>query len=289
MASLQPSESLALPWHLHSHSHSQEVFSLAVQELRDVRPHLYSAAQYYEVAHLHSNHKKAVIESMKDYCAKALVNAVDHVGTVASQLNDSLSLCTAEISNVEVRTACVTQRLSTCHERTRCEGLRQSQQMRSRRPIYHKHYDPGAGKHSLSLLQLSPGKLAEIFQAEVGSDSNTLKSLSWYLAFESSSSATEKSVPKANRLTSLEYKNTSFPAQGQFLRSLSSGQTSTCTEAFDFVVKDSFSKTSNSLLSLMKSDAVEHKEETLMRKNPFVSIFGKNRSRKSKSFDFYKH
>lgn len=287
MASLPQSEPLALPWHLHTESHSQDLFSSSLQELRNVGPHLYSAAQYYEVAYLHSNEKKAVIESLKDYSAKALVNALDHLGTVASQLNECLSLHTANISNMELRTTSITQRLRTCHERMGCEGLRQFQQMLSRRPHYHKHYNPAdtfAEKQFLPLLQLSPGKLAEIFQANVGSDSNTLKSLSWYLAFESSSSGSG-SVANATRSSAMEFEKKSFSAQGHFFRSLSSGQKPLCSQGSDSAVKD----TSKSLRSLMMSDVVDHKEEISVRKNPFASLFGKNRRGKSKSFDLSKH
>ncbi|MCO5603465.1 hypothetical protein L7F22_057615 [Adiantum nelumboides] len=95
---------LPLPWHL-PHAHSQDVFTEALQELRNLRPLLHSAADHYEVAFLHSNQKNTIIQSLQDYCAKVLVTSVDHLGTVASQLDDSLSLLAVEILNVEIRAA----------------------------------------------------------------------------------------------------------------------------------------------------------------------------------------
>jgi hypothetical protein len=51
----------------------------------------------------------SVLENLKDYSVKALVNAVDHLGTVAYKLNDLLNQQTAEISSVELRAASLAQ------------------------------------------------------------------------------------------------------------------------------------------------------------------------------------
>ncbi|MCO5570239.1 hypothetical protein L7F22_023958 [Adiantum nelumboides] len=215
-------ELLPLPWHL-PHAHSQDVFTEALQELRNLRPLLHSAADYYEMAFLHSNQKNTIIQSLQDYCAKVLVTSVDHLGTVASQLDDSLSLLAVELLNVEIRTVPIAARLSACHEKTDCEALSQCQLMTSRKPVYLKHYD-SKGKHFLSLPQLSPGKVEEIFQLNAGSDSGTLKSLSWYLAFESSSPLPSKPLQAVKRSTSVKGKTNFCNDQVQLLRSLSNGQ-----------------------------------------------------------------
>lgn len=50
-----------------------------------------------------------VLDNLKDYSVKALVNAVDHLGTVAYKLNDLLGQQTTEISATELRAASVAQ------------------------------------------------------------------------------------------------------------------------------------------------------------------------------------
>ncbi|KAI5077961.1 hypothetical protein GOP47_0007785 [Adiantum capillus-veneris] len=276
---------LPLPWS-HPHSHNQDLFTTALQELRNLRLLLHSAAEYYEVAYLHSNQKNTIQPSLQDYCAKALVKSVDHLGTVASHLDESLSLLDVEISKLDLRTACVTARLSACHEKSDRKGLTRCQQMKPRKPIYLKHYNSG-GKHFPSLPQLSPGKLQEIFQVNAGSDSSTLKSLSWYLAFESSSSAASKGLLGAKRSTSMEDKYDSFNKQEHFIRSLSSGQTPRCNQPFSPSVKKLMSPSSKTLGSLFMMD-VEHKEGTAFCRIPFVSFLGRTKGLKSKSVDLSK-
>ena len=48
-----------------------------------------------------------VLDNLKDYLVKALVNTVDHLGTVAYKLNDLLGQQTTEISATELRVALV--------------------------------------------------------------------------------------------------------------------------------------------------------------------------------------
>ena len=53
-----------------------------------------------------------VLNNLKEYAVKALVNAVDHLGTVAYKLNDLLSQQTSELSNVELHIDCLDQVLA---------------------------------------------------------------------------------------------------------------------------------------------------------------------------------
>jgi hypothetical protein len=53
--------------------------------------------------------RNRVLDNLKDYSVKALVNAVDHLGTVAYKLNDLLSQQTSEISTTELRAASLAQ------------------------------------------------------------------------------------------------------------------------------------------------------------------------------------
>ncbi|KAK1269797.1 putative protein ABIL1 [Acorus gramineus] len=70
-------------------------FAKALQELRNLRPQLYSAAE--------------VLDNLKDYAVRALVNAVDHFGTVAYKLTDLLEQQTSDISALELKISCRNQ------------------------------------------------------------------------------------------------------------------------------------------------------------------------------------
>ncbi|KAJ0239918.1 Protein ABIL1 [Hirschfeldia incana] len=114
-------------------------FINALQELKNLRPQLYSAADYCEKSYLHSEQKQMVLENLKDYTVKALVNAVDHLGTVASKLTDIFDHQSSDISNMQLRASCVSQQLLTSRTYIDKEGLRQ-QQLLAVIPMHHKHY-----------------------------------------------------------------------------------------------------------------------------------------------------
>ncbi|KAG6427186.1 hypothetical protein SASPL_111427 [Salvia splendens] len=84
-------------------------FVTALQELKNLRPQLYSAAEYCEKSYLNSEQKQMFLDNLKDYAVKALVNAVDHLGTVAYKLSDIVEQQTMEISSIDLKVACVTQ------------------------------------------------------------------------------------------------------------------------------------------------------------------------------------
>lgn len=50
-----------------------------------------------------------VLDNLKDYTVKALVNAVDHLGTVASKLTDLFDHQSSDISTMQLRASCVSQ------------------------------------------------------------------------------------------------------------------------------------------------------------------------------------
>lgn len=114
-------------------------FYMALQELKNLRPQLYSAAEYCESSYLFNDQKQVVLDNLKDYSVKALVNAIDHLGTVAYKLNEVLSQQTSDISSAEIRVASLAQRIRACQEHTNLEGLKQQSLNRPRRR-YHKHY-----------------------------------------------------------------------------------------------------------------------------------------------------
>jgi len=114
-------------------------FVQALKELKNLRPQLYSAAEYCESSYLYSDQKQVVLDNLKDYSVKALVNAVDHLGTVAYKLNDLLSQQTSEISTTELRAASLAQRMRSCQEHSDREGLKQ-QSLAKTMHANHKHY-----------------------------------------------------------------------------------------------------------------------------------------------------
>ena len=50
-----------------------------------------------------------VLDNLKDYAVRALVNAVDHLGTVAYKLTDLLDQQTLEASTMELKISCINQ------------------------------------------------------------------------------------------------------------------------------------------------------------------------------------
>ncbi|PNY13759.1 ABIL1-like protein [Trifolium pratense] len=144
-------------------------FVNALQELKNLRPQLYSAAEYCEKSYLHSEQKQMVLDNLKDYAVRALVNAVDHLGTVAYKLTDLLEQHTLDVSTMDLKVSTINQKLLTCQIYTDKEGLRQ-QQLLAFIPRHHKHY----------ILPSPP----------------PAKTLSWHLASETKS--TLKGTPQAS-------------------------------------------------------------------------------------------
>ncbi|KVH89073.1 hypothetical protein Ccrd_008955 [Cynara cardunculus var. scolymus] len=82
----------------HGASMEQSIgFVKALQELKHLRPQLYSAAEYCEKSYLHN------------YAVRALVNAVDHLGTVAYKFTDLLDQQALEISTTGLHVTCLHQ------------------------------------------------------------------------------------------------------------------------------------------------------------------------------------
>ncbi|KAL5171678.1 Protein ABIL1 [Glycine soja] len=162
-------------------------FVNALQELKNLRPQLYSAAEYCEKSYLHSEQKQMVLDNLKDYAVRALVNAVDHLGTVAYKLTDLLEQQTFDVSTMDLKVATINQKLLTCQIYTDKEGLRQ-QQLLAFIPRHHKHY----------ILPSTPAA----------------KTLSWHLASETKS--TLKGSSHASPSPNTENPKFSAKASGVF-------------------------------------------------------------------------
>lgn len=159
-------------------------FITALQELKNLRPQLYSAAEYCEKSYLNSEHKQMFLDNLKDYAVRALVNAIDHLGTVSYKLSDILEQQTLEISSIDLKVTCVNQKLLTCQTYTDKEGLRQ-QQLLAIIPKHHKHYIlPNSVKkvHFGPHIQADPKQSILVRGRLYPSGASAAKTLSWHLA-----------------------------------------------------------------------------------------------------------
>ncbi|XP_010544778.1 PREDICTED: protein ABIL1 [Tarenaya hassleriana] len=166
-------------------------FVKALQELKNLRPQLYSAADYCEKSYLHSEQKQMVLDNLKDYAVKALVNAVDHLGTVASKLTDLFEQQNSDISTMELRVSCVNQQLLTCRVYNDKEGLRQ-QQLLALIPRHHKHYIlPNSVNKRVHFSPLRRSDTIQNHYQAISrlqpSDAPASKSLSWHLGSDTKS------------------------------------------------------------------------------------------------------
>ncbi|KAK7274272.1 hypothetical protein RIF29_15355 [Crotalaria pallida] len=191
-------------------------FVNSLQELKNLRPQLYSAAEYCEKSFLHSEQKQMVIDNLKDYAVRALVNAVDHLGTVAYKLTDLVEQQTLDVSTMDLKVSTVNQKLLTCKIYTDKEGLRQ-QQLLAFIPRHHKHYilpnSVNKKVHFSPHIQIdarqNPFQTRTRFQS---SGTPASKTLSWHLASETKS--TLKGTPQAS--PSIEKPKFSSNASGVF-------------------------------------------------------------------------
>ncbi|CAI9785966.1 unnamed protein product [Fraxinus pennsylvanica] len=165
-------------------------FVKALQELKNLRPQLYSAAEYCEKSYLQNEQKQMVLDNLKNYAVRALVNAVDHLGTVAYKLTDLLDQQTLDISNVDLKITCINQQLSTCQTYAEKEGLRQ-QQLLAIIPRHHKHYllpnSVNKKVHFSPQLQTDASQHIQPRPHRYPSGAFAAKTLSWHLASETKS------------------------------------------------------------------------------------------------------
>ncbi|CAK8560759.1 unnamed protein product [Lathyrus sativus] len=175
-------------------------FVNSLQELKNLRPQLYSAAEYCEKSYLLSEQKQMVLDNLKDYAVRALVNAVDHLGTVAYKLTDLLEQHTLDVSTMDLKVSTINQKLLTCQVYTDKEGLRQ-QQLLAFIPRHHKHYilpnSVNKKVHFSPHVQIDAKQNS--FQTRTrfqSSGTPPAKTLSWHLASETKS--TLKGTPHAS-------------------------------------------------------------------------------------------
>ncbi|XP_076921901.1 protein ABIL2-like [Bidens hawaiensis] len=143
METLTSSDALTVP---HEPANFDEIamqqsllFSDSLKDLKNLRKQLYAAAEYFELSYTNDDQKQLVVDTLKDYAIKALVNTVDHLGAVSSKVNDLLGEKVNEVSQTEHRVSCIQQRLGICQGCFDHEGLAQQSSLINV-PKYHKRY-----------------------------------------------------------------------------------------------------------------------------------------------------
>ncbi|KMZ69578.1 Protein ABIL1 [Zostera marina] len=152
-------------------------FVNALQELRNLKPQLYSAADYCEKSYLHNEQKQMVLDNLKGYTVRALVNAVDHLGTVAYKLTDLFQHQSTDISNIGLKISCLDQQMLAFQHYMDKEGIGQKQLLDANQKHHHKHYIlPKSAVHSVGFDK------TRFIQ-------NNARTLSWHISSESGSTA----------------------------------------------------------------------------------------------------
>ncbi|KAM0938515.1 putative ABI family protein [Dioscorea sansibarensis] len=121
------------------------LFSDSLKELKNLKSQLYSAAGHFEHSFANDiNRKKCVnvielLNMLKAYVVKALVNTVDHLGCVAYQVNDLLAEKVDEFSETELRLSCLEQRIQVCENKIKQQEL-VLQKLEIKTPKFNKKY-----------------------------------------------------------------------------------------------------------------------------------------------------
>ncbi|KAJ4885275.1 Protein ABIL4 [Raphanus sativus] len=142
---MESSASLAIV--LHQSANHDELFmqqtlqfSQTLKDLKNLRKQLYSAAEYFETSYGKEEHKETVIETLKEYAAKAVVNTVDHLGSVSDKFNSFLSDNSAHFSTTHLRLSSLEQRMKLCREYMGKSGTSHHCFLIQSPPHHHKRY-----------------------------------------------------------------------------------------------------------------------------------------------------
>lgn len=101
---------------------------------------MYSAAEYFESSHKKTGEDRSLmVGKLKDYIAVAIVNTIDHLGSVSFKLDDILKRRLDEITQANLSVLFIEQALRTCLHCVDRAGLSQ-QTLAIKTPKYHKRY-----------------------------------------------------------------------------------------------------------------------------------------------------
>ncbi|KAF8671076.1 hypothetical protein HU200_050357 [Digitaria exilis] len=124
------------------------IFSDTIKDLKTLRSQLYSAAEYFELAYMQEDGKQAVMSNLKEYAVKALVNTVDHLGSISFKVTSLIDQRIGEVADANLRVSSIQQRTQVSQACMDREGLSQ-QSLVITAPKYHKRYILPAGDQSM--------------------------------------------------------------------------------------------------------------------------------------------
>ncbi|KAJ0104750.1 hypothetical protein Patl1_17484 [Pistacia atlantica] len=84
-------------------------FADTLKDLKNLRKQLYSAAEFFEISYSKEAQKRKLVAGVKDYAIKALINTVDHLGSVAFKVNNLFDERIDEASETGFRLTCLEQ------------------------------------------------------------------------------------------------------------------------------------------------------------------------------------
>ncbi|CAL9148121.1 unnamed protein product [Musa hybrid cultivar] len=256
------------------------LLSESLKGLRNMRSQLYSAAAYFELSYINDDQKEILVTSLKDYAVKAILNAVDHLGSVSCKVNSVVSEEVDEVSVAESGVSCIEQRLRTWQASIDHEGLSQ-QSLSLRPPKYHERYIlPGEfmdeGFHSpednykLQQHQTAIGRSTSPIR-NVPSRS-TSPSTREHSSSPSRSRRSTSPSPQAEKISSEEKRSTSpLGASNPLARTRSAANRPTIPKSS----KQSHLESQN---SLPKSLRAERKETPNKKRGFLKSLLKRNRS-----------
>ncbi|CAL1373634.1 unnamed protein product [Linum trigynum] len=115
------------------------LFSANLQELKSLRKQLYTAAAQFEQSYSNEVQKEILTDTCKDYTIKALINTIDHLGSVAYKVNSFLDQTANEVAAVELRFYSLEQRAKTWQHYINRGGIYQHS-LAFKAPKHHKQY-----------------------------------------------------------------------------------------------------------------------------------------------------
>lgn len=115
------------------------IFSETIKDLKTLRSQLYSAAEYFELSYIQDDGKQTVMSNLKEYAVKALVNTIDHLGSISFKVSNLVDQRFDEVTEANLRVSCIQQRTQMSQASMNREGLSQ-QSLVITAPKYHKRY-----------------------------------------------------------------------------------------------------------------------------------------------------
>ncbi|KAF5195820.1 Abil3, partial [Thalictrum thalictroides] len=109
------------------------LFADSLKDLKNLRTQLYSAADYFELSYTNDDQKRLVVDTLGDYSIKALINTVDHLGSVTYKVNGILDESVTKASGLDLQVSCM-------------EQVHSQQSLMLKFPKHHKRYLLPAGE-----------------------------------------------------------------------------------------------------------------------------------------------